>query len=240
MADGESERTLLDFLQQNRDRVLDKWASAVRTLPAAHTLDEEGLRDHLPALYDRLIESVAQRRNLTPLVQLPEVHARTRVDQGFSLGEIAQEYKMLRGILFRMMDRQRTQGDWGALFVLNESIDDTVILALGKYHDIRSRTLVALDRISNEALAPGAEDVRGFLQKYLQVVLDMTGAADSAVVFLREWDRLVVAAAAGVEHACQADFSPRVGEGLVGRVAADREPRYTTCAASDQALELRI
>ncbi len=224
---------LLEFLKRNRDRTLAEWENTVRTLPAATRLDLEALRDHIPALLDRIVEAVEGKAAEQRVDDLPEEHAAMRLDQGYSLGEIANEYQVLRSALFRLMASGPAPLEAGALLLLNEAIDHAVARALARYHEARSRTLQALERISQEAFASNRDEVRDFLHRFLAVIVDTTEPVDTAVMYLRQWDRLVVRAAVGLESGLEDQFALRVGEGIAGTVAATRRPYFTPDAAHD-------
>lgn len=222
---------LADFLRRNRERTVQQWEEEVRRIPTARRLDLDALRDHIPALLDRVIETV--ERGVLSLEPLPNAHARTRLDQGFSLEQIAEEYRILRTSLMRLLEAEPGPLEAGALLVLNEAIDHAVERALGRYHQMRARTLAALDRLSREALTFEGDSLRDLLHRLLAVIVETTEDVDTAAIYLKEWDRLVLRAAAGVEARVEDDFSLAFGEGIAGTVAAQGSPYFTESAATD-------
>ncbi|HLL53893.1 MAG TPA: PAS domain S-box protein, partial [Myxococcaceae bacterium] len=67
-----------------------------------------------------------------------------------------------------------------------------------------------------------------------QVLLETTEAVDSVVLFLKEGEVLRVRAAVGAEAELASErFALRLGEGLAGRVVAERQPLEIRAAASD-------
>jgi hypothetical protein len=99
---------LADFIHDHRDRILGEWAAAVRALPIARTLTRPHLLDHLPQLLDRISTVVRRRHDGAPpaLADLPRVHALDRLDHGFALGEVADEYALLRRCVLEAYGRR--------------------------------------------------------------------------------------------------------------------------------------
>ena len=228
---GERAR-LLDFLERNRDRTLAAWESAVRRIPSASRLDLDALRDHIPELIDGLIDALGGKPR-PPLEVLANRHARARLDQGISLEIVAHEYRLLRAALFTLLQAEPAPVDPAQLLLLNETIDLAVGRALAHYHEARTRTLDALERVSHEAFASHAEGLREFLRRFLSAVTETFAPVDTTVLYLREWDRLVARAGAGLEATSEDRVSVRIGEGFVGRIALDHRPRFTASAADE-------
>ena len=227
---------LLEFLQRNRERTLVEWEKAVRRLAPARQLEIQELRDHIPKLLDRLIDVIQGAEPERATATQAEQHAGTRLDQGFSLGQIAEEYQVLRATLFRLIESEAAPLEAGALVVLNEAIDHAVARALEHYHRLRARTLGALERVTQEAFASHAEPMRSFLQRFLKVVCETMPDVDSAVIYIREGDRLVVHAAVGVDAMID-NPGLSVGEGFAGTAASEHRPRYTARADADDIAE---
>jgi signal transduction histidine kinase len=223
---------VVQFLRHNRDRVLEEWEGAAGKLPTAAQLDLGGLRDHVPGLLDSLVEAMSSGNPPESADTLPDEHARTRLDQGFSLEEVAREYHLLRSALFRVMASRAAPLDPGALLELNEGIDYALMRALRRYHVSRSRTLEALDRISQDAFASHGESLRELLYRLLARMPETIEAADVGIIYLRDWDRLVVRAAVGLELT-EGQLALPTGESLAGLVASSRRPCFTDDAAHD-------
>ena len=90
-------------LREHREEILEKWALLCRENPRARTLSEEELRDHLPRLIDRLagaVEAASENRSTSFPINESKQHAFHRLDTGFDLREITQEYAFLRRVIF--------------------------------------------------------------------------------------------------------------------------------------------
>lgn len=195
-------------------------------------LDPAELRDHMPSLIDRVLAFVSGSRTVPPVADLAEKHAIVRFQEGFNLEQVAWEYSALRSTLLRLNDEERSL-DSGAIVLLNDAIDQAVVHAVGRFHRARVRMLEALDRIAQEGLLAEPKPLDTLLQRLLQVIMDTVEPVDTAVLFLREWDRLVLRAAAGLEVELMGKFSLAMGEGFAGAVAETRRPLITHSAESD-------
>ncbi|MET0403251.1 MAG: ATP-binding protein [Cystobacter sp.] len=225
------------FIRTQRARILADWEAAVRQLPYTRGLSRPRLLDHLPDLLDRIshvVETVHTGES-SSLDEMPEVHALERLDSGYDLGEVAEEYALLRTCVLRLYGEHLAAIGESSLSVamremvsFNRTFDDAVSAAVSRYSRARERTLVALDRISEAAL--GTESLDVFLPKLLRVMLETTEAVDSVSLLMREDDRLVTRASVGLDGS---SFSEQVGEGFGGCIAAERRPLESRSAATD-------
>ncbi len=228
---------LCDFIRAHRPRILEEWSRDARLLPDAQGLSHRQLLDHLPELLDRVatvVETVHTGEHWT-LEDLPEIHALDRLDAGFDLEQVANEYALLRACILRLYSEYVGERNTGLLvremLRFNQTFDTAVVTAVARYARTRERTLVALDRLSAAAL--GSEDLDTFLPKLLRVILESTESVDSLALLLREGDTLRMRAAVGLEEEMAAGFSLKVGEGFLGLIAAERNPRELRSASTD-------
>ena len=192
---------LSEFLRAHREQILDLWERDVRELPKARPLERPFLRDHLPELLDRIAQLCAERetRGISPAPprRAAEIHAFTRLDQGFDLGEVALEYSLLRKRILQVLEEQPGPLPRGALPFLNECLDRAVALALEAYARFQQRTLTALDRISEVAFQGGAT-VQTVLDGFIGVLVS-AAAVDTVTILLRHGSLLRVRAVAGLD-----------------------------------------
>ncbi|WNG34475.1 PAS domain-containing protein [Archangium violaceum] len=237
---GEERLRLGAFIREHRSRLLEDWERAVRRLPYAQGLSRPRLLDHLPDLLERIacvVETVHTGEHQT-LEQMPEVHALERLDSGFDLDEVAEEYALLRACILQRYGEHVEAAGAASMAVamrevvsFNRTFDEAVAAAVSRYARARERTLVALDRISEAAL--GTEDLNTFLPKLLRVMLETAEAVDSVSLLLREGDVLRVRSSVGLEEEVASGFSLRVGEGFSGRIAAEQRPMELRSAATE-------
>jgi len=232
VASKSARRSLSDFLRRNRQRVLVEWEHALGLVPAAALLDRRELREHMPALMDRLQE-IAEVPEASEPADVHGRHAVERLREGFSLEQVAWEYTALRSVLLRLAEQDGAKLGPGALVLLNDAIDQSVVHAISGYHRARVRMLEALDRIAREGLLAEAHSLDALLHRLLGVILNSAEAVDTAVFFLCEGDSLVMRAAVGLEHELESRFVLPIGGGFAGTVARTREPLFTPSAETD-------
>ena len=239
-SDPDSERKatyrLAEFLRAEREHILSAWEEAARRLPPAQELDSKTLRNHLPHILRQIEETARQAHGSEtplPVGEYPEIHAMERLDEGYDLEEVVEEYALLRETALRMWI-DRGLGTAGGL-LLNRALDEAIRAAVARYHEARARTLVALDRISAAALE--STDLEGLLKALSRVLLETTEAVDSIILYLREGDTLVARVVTGLDETAQEGLTLRMGEGFAGKVAADRRPLALRDAAHSELVD---
>jgi signal transduction histidine kinase len=229
-----------DFIREHRSLILETWERAIRGLPYAQDLSRPQLLDHLPELLERLAHVVETGRagEHRTLEMVPEVHALERLDSGYDLEEVTEEYALLRACILQLYGEhaQAAGADciaeaMGEVVRFNRTFDEAVAAAVSRYARARERTLVALDRISEAVL--GTEDLDTFLPKLLRVMLETTEAVDSVSLLLREGNLLRVRASVGLEEGVDTGFTLQVGEGFSGKIALEGHPVEVRSAATD-------
>jgi signal transduction histidine kinase len=186
----------------------------------------------MPSLMDRVLK-VVEGQAESPTGEVPDLHAMERMREGFNLEQLAWEYSALRSTLLRLNVAEGSTLTADAFVVLNDAIDQAVIRALTKFHRSQLRMLDALERIAREGLVAEPEALDALLHRLLHVILETTESVDTAVIFLLQWDRLVLRAGVGVERDVEGTFSLAVGEGFAGAVAASKKPILTNSAETD-------
>jgi signal transduction histidine kinase len=231
-ASADARQRLAEFLRRNRQRAIVEWERAIRVFPAAALLDRKTLRDTMPGLIDRLLELV-EVPEAAATAELAARHGVERLREGFNLEQVAWEYSALRSTLLRLNEVEGAKLGPGAIVLLNDAIDQAVVRAVSRYHRARVRTLEALDRIAREGLLAEPQALDALLHRLLTVILDSVETVDTAVIYLCEWDRLVVRAAAGLEEEIEGRFSVAMGEGFAGTVWRTMQPLLTHSAETD-------
>ena len=225
-------KSLAEFLRRNRDRAMAEWERAVRAIPAAALLDPGELRDRIPLLFDRVLDLV-EGRPTSPSSDIPDRHAVERLQEGFNLEQVGWEYWALRSTLLRLNAEEGGRLAPEALVLLNDVIDQALVRAVARFHQLRTRLLEALERISCEGLLDEPPALDAFLHRLLHVILESTEAVDTAVLFLSTHGRLVLRAAVGIEQELEGKFSLGIGEGFAGKVAENKRALFTPSAETD-------
>lgn len=205
---------LAAFLQQEREAILRAWEAQVRELPAAKALGSDELRDHLPDLFERIVELAGERRD--GVGPEPDLHALQRLDQGYDLELVASEYSMLREVVLHRWEESSADG---SLRLFHAVIDQAVGAAVARFTETRQRILVALDRISAAALE--LRDPATFLQQIVDVLEELLPSVDAMAIQLLERDgRLHLGASCGPKLRPVVDADA----GFPGAIARKRAP----------------
>jgi signal transduction histidine kinase len=235
--DPEEPHRLAAFLRVHREELLADWQHSTHALHSRR-VGEATLVDHIPALLDAITEALAHEAHGIP-PQLPgvlsDVHALSRLNQGFGIHELTYEYGLLRSCILRRLGASAVHPAPGTLALLDELIDQAVTRSVLSYTRLRERTLNALDRMMQAALDNPDEDT--LLQRLLTLLMESAMQVDSATILLREDGTLRVRAAMGLEAEKAVGQRMRVGEGFAGRVAAERRPIAVRSASTDPLLK---
>src|SRR5437588_65919 len=85
-----------------RNRILSTWEQAARRMPKGRPLDRARLLNHLPELLEHIAQSEDALEAGQPIPSadhLGDAHAIERLDEGFDLRDVAEEYGLMRDVL---------------------------------------------------------------------------------------------------------------------------------------------
>jgi PAS domain S-box-containing protein len=218
-------------LREHREEILERWAILCREDGRARTLTDEQLLDHLPRLLDRLataVEAASEGRAASFPIRESQEHALHRLDTGFDLPEITQEYGLLRRVIFELVAERAPHLVIGGFDVVGTAIDESLSESVDYYVRVRHRTLEALDDVAQVVTGPG--DIDTILHRLLSVVMQTIPSADGVTVLLRQGEILKVKDAIGVMAERAPSFSLRIGEGFAGGIAAAKQPMFLPSA----------
>jgi signal transduction histidine kinase len=217
---------LAEFLRTHRDAIIERWRAAVEDRPSSQGLSVKALIDHIPLLLDAIAETgEANVVDETARIdtETAERHALERLSEGLDLSQVVVELAILRDCILQLWDRERAPGAARPeIRFLNRSVDRAISASIERYTLARDRTLKALDRISAAALE--ARRLDDLLQRLLEVMVETTASVDAGAILLREGDQLFLRAEVGLEGKRRGRSAVRIGEGFVGRVAAEGRP----------------
>ncbi|MCY1030331.1 PAS domain-containing protein [Corallococcus sp. BB11-1] len=219
------------FLRAHHEALLGDWQQAVlEHLEGRVPTRDPWLIDHLPELLSTLADAVdAGPETLDERLQL--AHAAARLDQGFDLGEVAQEYALLRRCIHRRLEDQEQRLRPGDLTRLEEALDRVVTRTMKFFWEMKQRTLQTLDRMAEATLDD--PDMETLLERLLTRLMEATLTVDAAAVMLLEDDGLVVRAAVGLGTGEVKGQRVPMGRGVTGQAALLRQPFFVRSAATD-------
>lgn len=135
-----------DYLATKKEEILVEWLKLVRSDPAiiaTENLDTIALKNHLPQIFDDLIDTLRRygcEVVAGQAVKDAEEHGATRLEQGYQLTEMLRELKQLRKVLIYQLctfeDRNPDDGMAARLFIsttLNGFLDEMAIDATEEY-----------------------------------------------------------------------------------------------------------
>ncbi|AFE08229.1 sensory box histidine kinase [Corallococcus coralloides DSM 2259] len=220
-----------EFLRANHDVLLTDWQQAVfEHLGQQDSTRPPWLIDHLP----ELLTSLADAMELGPEAldeRLEAAHAAARMDAGFNLGEVAQEYALLRRCILHRLEALEQRLRPGDLTRLEETLDRVVTRTMTFFWDMKQRILQTLDRMSEATL--DGPDMETLLERLLTRQMEAALTVDTAAVMLLEGDALVVRAAVGLSTDEVKGLRVPVGQGVSGRAALERRPFFVRSTATD-------
>lgn len=169
--------SLTNFIREHRDVIVREWLSRAERLPSAHRISLPSLRDHVPAILDRLADAVERRdQGPRPLEDLPEQHAILRFQEGYDLRQVVAEYRLLRHVI---ADLYADHGDLSAdarpkmkpLTVMHEAVDRAISEAVDQY-------AVERDRVRDRFIAILGHDLRDPLNTILFTTKSLSARSD--------------------------------------------------------------
>jgi hypothetical protein len=160
--------TTVDLLREGREEILRNWLERVRdnrTVQSGRTLSEPILLDHVPQLFDSMLDRLERNHPREEAEQLAAIHGFSRRLTGYDVVETVVELCMLR----RAIWAQLADGDGPAAGValamerVDGMVDRAVITSLQAFLDPSARMLVrhtieVLGSISEADLRAALED----------------------------------------------------------------------------------
>ncbi|RKI54449.1 GAF domain-containing protein [Corallococcus sp. AB049A] len=220
-----------EFLRANHDVLLAEWQQEVmKHLGGKAPAHPPWLIDHLPELLSTLADAMEAGPEALD-ERLEAAHAAARMDAGFNLGEVAQEYALLRRCILHRLETQEQQLRPGDLTRLEETLDRVVTRTMTFFWDMKQRTLQTLDRMSEATLDD--PDMETLLERLLTRLMETALTVDTAAVMMLEGDALVVRAAVGLGTDEVKGLRVQVGQGVSGQAALERRPFFVRSAATD-------
>ncbi|WP_341870995.1 ATP-binding protein, partial [Corallococcus llansteffanensis] len=218
------------FLRVHRESLLAEWQQAILDHLGWKTPRHTSwLIDHLPELLSTLADAVESGPEALDQ-RLEVAHAAARMEEGFDLGEVGQEYALLRRCILRRLEAQETPLRKGELTRMEEMLDRVVTRTMTFFWETKQRILQTLDRLAEATLDD--PDMETLLERLLTRLMEAALTVDTAAVLLLEGDALVVHAAVGLGTDQVKGARVPLGQ-LTREMVATRKPFFIRSAATD-------
>ena len=146
---------------ESREEIIEEWRQQAGKLLEDLRLDRATLTDHVPSIVDGIIRDLSQRREGEAHPQQPAghqpQHGFQRVADGLEVGEVVEEFNLLRAAFFTVVGRHELYLVGEAARIINRRIDRDVRLAVTAF---AQETAALLKAREAEHLAFIAHDLR--------------------------------------------------------------------------------
>jgi signal transduction histidine kinase len=214
---------LAAFIREHRDELVERWRSTIGA--TVSSTPPAGIAPLAGELFAAVAHAIEQGRVGGSGDPPAARYALSRLQEGAAVGQVLSEFTAVREAIVDVWNRRSGHElQLAPVLALDRLLDSMASEAADRYVVARDGTLRALDRISSVAFE--SRKVDDLLQGLLHVLMGAASAVETASILLRDGDWLVVRAAAGLEELLRGGaFRVRIGEGVAGRVAAERRPR---------------
>jgi signal transduction histidine kinase len=143
------------LLADKKDTILDLWLEAVRNdrqIESAINLSETALGDSMPELLDGIVQALANeaQESMANVLQASLNHGVHRAQEGYDAAEIAREYKILRNVIFEVLEADLYTASAPqiirTLHLINSVIDEAISFCFKSYVEQRLNELDQLQR----------------------------------------------------------------------------------------------
>lgn len=228
---GQSATPLYDFVLASCDDIVELWLQRARGLFSLRE-SSHALTDRATIILRQIAVGTRARLLGEPLAEVGSLQTEG-LGQGHNLTIVMNDYALLRQCILELWEREVGANIRVAeLRGFDEEVQAHISGAAARFIRERDRRLSALDEIAESAFGPS--DVDACLERLLQTVLDATDVADMAEIYLRDGDLLKPIVRRGFGDA-RPPTALQMGEGLVGKIAAQRRPLAAN-RASEQGL----
>ena len=150
----------VETLRQGRSEILTDWIDRVRdnqAIKTGETLSDPLLLDHIPQLFDAILDRLTLNRSREDAEQFAAVHGFTRRITGYDITETVVELLMFRRAIWAHLTAVSASvtGAYAAMERIDGMVDRAVISSLRAYLDPGARML---ERRRVHLAPEGAED----------------------------------------------------------------------------------
>ena len=223
------------FVRARSKDILANWLLTAQGRPVAKDVPASSQLAHVAPLLDWLAELEDSSRDMAALGRLASELAGHRMAEGLEMREVLAQYSILRDCMIRMWGESATPAEsWRGMITIHRVFDTAATAAIAQFDTVRDRILDALERVSLERFE--SSTLNELLQRLMLTFQEIAPAVDVAAILLREGEEFFTNTIVGVDAQVMQsalEHSARMGEGFVGRIAAERRPLAIRNAATD-------
>lgn len=137
---------IMNLLRSGREEVLRDWVDRVRdnqAVQAGQTLSEPLLLDHMPQLFDAIVDRLEIGRPRQDAEQFAAIHGFTRRLSGYNIAETVLELLMFRRAIWAYLTAvgAHADGAYAAMEQIDGMVDRAVLASLQAFLDPHARIL---------------------------------------------------------------------------------------------------
>jgi signal transduction histidine kinase len=227
--------SIVGFVRARSSDILATCKLTARSRTAAKDVPEPFLIAHVSPLLDWLAQQKGPSGDMASLELLAGELADARMTEGVELRGVLGHYAILRDCMIRMWGQSAAAKEsWPGIIAIHRVIDAATAAAIAHYGGVWDRILEAADRVSLDSFE--SSTLNELLQRLMLTFQQIAPAVDSAMIMLREGDLLRAHTIVGVDPKVvqdARDHTVRIGEGFVGRIAAEKRPLAVRNVATD-------
>ena len=138
------------LLVEKRDKIIEEWVTAVRKdscIESADELPRPAIENHLAQVLSAMatVLSHVQESEIQPIVKASLHHGVLRATQGFDPAEVAREYRLLREVIFAVLEASLLAGTAAegirTVRLIDAVIDEAIAQCFTSYVEERLREL---------------------------------------------------------------------------------------------------
>lgn len=238
-----------EALRSRRDQVIENWFKRVSERPTARHLPRDVIMNNIPGLVDAIVDGLTKAASSSTPPPVPRAlskqHGESRLELGYDLAELGEEYNSLRESFLDALDEAGVRLDNEAASLLHGAIDQAHRTGVECFIDLREERLRKrqsdfLARLVHDFRSPlttiltsiGLIRKRGSTGSRLSKNLDRMERATRRLLFLIEGQLATEGALSGKLHIQETDVQ-------LSEVARDvtelLQPR-----AAEQGIDLRV
>jgi hypothetical protein len=223
------------FVRARSKDILATWLLTAQSRPIAKDVPTSSQLAHVTPLLDWLAELEDSPRDMASLERLAGELAGHRMAEGLELREVLAQYSILRDCIIRMWGESAMPAQsWRGVITIDRVFDTAATAAIAQFDAVRDRVLDAAERVSLESFE--SSTLNELLQRLMLTFQEIAPPVDAAAILLRDGDQFHTNTIVGVDPEVMQtalEHNARIGEGFIGRIAAQKRPVAIRNVATD-------